>query len=237
MRAALVERELLPDLETLTPTQVDVVGAGADRRLRFTNAIANRGPGALEVRPGSDRADRRCRTREGRRKVQAASQRVYGDADSNGRFEREVDVASRRANVGCMLFHRAHDHWHVEAFARYTLRSRQTGVVAARASKVSFCLRDSRRPYASAPGSPSRWYYGECTRSSVQGISVGWSDVYTYDLPDQDLDIAGLPDGLYCLVSRANPGKRLQEVTRSNNTARLGLRLSADSVAIDPAGC
>ncbi|MFL5886187.1 MAG: hypothetical protein ACJ77M_14040, partial [Thermoleophilaceae bacterium] len=37
------------------------------------------------------------------------------------------------------------------------------------------------------------------------GVSPGWGDVYTWDLPQQYIDIShGVPDGTYMVVSRSN---------------------------------
>jgi len=43
------------------------------------------------------------------------------------------------------------------------------------------------------------------------GISRGWGDVYTWDLPGQFIDITGVPDGVYDVVSIANPSCLLAE--------------------------
>ena len=51
------------------------------------------------------------------------------------------------------------------------------------------------------------------------GLSAGWQDPYTWALPDQRLDITGLPDGRYRLVATADPNNWFREVDEKNNDA------------------
>jgi hypothetical protein len=51
------------------------------------------------------------------------------------------------------------------------------------------------------------------------GISAGWGDVYTWDLPAQYLDISGgVPDGRYEVVSRSNPDGGIVTSDRNSET-------------------
>ena len=60
---------------------------------------------------------------------------------------------------------------------------------------------------------------------------MGWSDVYRNFLPGQYLIITGVANGDYCLVSTADPVRRLSESNEGNNSASVRLRLSGSSVA------
>jgi hypothetical protein len=87
---------------------------------------------------------------------------------------------------------------------------------------VSVCAVDSKRRLPTAAGSPRRRYYGSgprrCRRDSIGGISIGWGDIYGARVSGQELDVTTLRDGVYCLVSRADPENRLVESNERNNT-------------------
>ena len=112
--------------------------------------------------------------------------------------------------AGYFEFHASHKHWHVNDFAAYELRKDDpfTGELMAKSDKVSFCLADitQLRGYRGP-----RQVFADCTKQeSVQGISVGFADVYDSYLPDQwiDLDLDGntpVPAGTYFLVNVADP--------------------------------
>ena len=68
---------------------------------------------------------------------------LFDDADGNGAFSRSVDTSSVSIDVGCRYYHPEHDHYHVEAFARYSLQSVATGAIARSAGKISFCVADT----------------------------------------------------------------------------------------------
>jgi hypothetical protein len=84
--------------------------------------------------------------------------------------------------------------------------------------KVSFCLRDNERvPDVDAPARPDKGY-GKCARDRIQGISVGWADVYDASLPGQELKLPrAMPDGVYCLRVRADPLDLLLESVEDDN--------------------
>jgi hypothetical protein len=60
----------------------------------------------------------------------------------------------------------------------------------------------------------------------LQGITSGWVDVYDWYLPDQYMDVSGVPDGVYLLQTEADPDGLLVESDRSNNCGAVYLRLS-----------
>ena len=51
----------------------------------------------------------------------------------------------------------------------------------------------------------------------VQGITAGWADIYDYYLPDQFIDVLGVPDGAYILETLADPDGLLSENSTRNN--------------------
>lgn len=191
-----------PDLRALPPAHLfldtaDVNGA-SHHVLRFGAAIENIGPGPLELRGDSS---------SGRT---AVYQRIPDD------LGQVVELP-----VGAFSFHPAHNHWHFEHFADYELwtraayeawlaSGRAAGQPGWRGSKTtgqgeSFCVRDSLQlePRAESPDAP---VYQDCGLD-LQGISVGWADLYEFFLPEQWIELGDAPltDGEYVLRIVADP--------------------------------
>jgi subtilisin-like proprotein convertase family protein len=174
--------------------------------IRFSTAVANIGLGPAELRGGQTYADG----------TQAVFQRVY---DSDGGFSDRL--------AGTFHYHPQHNHIHFEGYAQYNLRKvtagNGVGEVVAAGGKTSFCLVDVD-PYAtSLPGARATARYNSC--GQVQGLSVGWADVYGDHLADQWIDITGVPDGRYWLEIIADPDNGLLESDETNNTTRIQIEL------------
>ena len=198
---------LYPDLQTLAPTglRFDVVqlSDGAHHVLRFDNGVYNAGPGRLEL--------------EGRKRSKIY-QRVY-DAPQGGALTATLFLGNDS------IFHKGHNHYHLENFASYTLQQQVDGAYADTTrlgSKTSFCIIDVTR--VSGPYGPQ---YLQCGRS-LQGLTVGWADIYQASLADQWIDLGKvvpgqppLADGAYAVKSHANPGignaPRIVEANTANN--------------------
>jgi hypothetical protein len=131
-------------------------------------------------------------------------------------------------DVGEFIFHDVHHHWHWEGFASYevwTLNEEGTpGDLYSTAGKVSYCVRDYDplqtfvKDYTPSPRAPRIPVYDNCGWR-YQGLSIGWSDTYHQHLAGQSVEITGLGDGIYALVSTADPGNRIVESDESNNVA------------------
>lgn len=222
--------DLLPDLQTLLPQDLEIVsvrsGRNIEKRLRFDNEVLNRGTGPLELYPDSVNCDPGSRM---------AIQRIYQDSGlaSPGVFQRGDDNVVTTHNAGCMRFHPQHRHWHFDDFAKYELKTLNAdGTVGGtvevvgrlvQSTKVSFCIIDVHHR-ESLPGSPASAYYTQCGRDSTLGISIGWSDEYHSTLAGQYVDITGVANGTYCLVSTADPLTKLADSNRGNNVA--GVRVT-----------
>lgn len=121
-----------------------------------------------------------------------------------------------------------HNQFHLARFERYELRNEADGAVA-RDTKAGFCLGD-RAPARTGHG-PAR-FTGPCGRGIrnalrlTVGISVGWADPYSADLDGQELDLTGLPAGLYTLVNRVNGDGTLRESSYGDNVAATRIRLA-----------
>lgn len=225
-------RELLPNLVTRVPGKVYLQVTPRGKRLvRFSNEVVNVGIGPLELRPRVGDCNHNGDPRDDR----ASWQRIYRDADGDGRFTRGVDVRFRTRSAGCTRYHPAHKHWHFDALAEYAIRPvRSAAPILAGGKKTSSCVLDTRRRLPKAFGSPRRKYYGGCRRDSVGGISIGWGDLYGPRVSGQELDVSSLEDGVYCLVSRADPENRLQESNERDNVRTTGIELSSDRVDWKP---
>ncbi len=167
-------------------------------------------------------------------------QRVY---DTAGRVEEQP--------VGSFVHHPSHEHWHFEQFAGYELWSRTAydlwavggrGEPLYRGSKTTggegFCVRDSE-PLQSLPRLlrawvvPPRPVYDECG-PTIQGISVGWVDVYPYFLPEQWIDLGPrpLPDGDYVVQVIPDPLNLLWESSGKADFVRENADTNSASTAI-----
>lgn len=202
--------DLLPDVTTnpayLLDTEVrDDIQEGRVF-LTLSNATANIGDGPLEVYGVAPKD-------HGDESTQPVMQRIY-----------RSDGSSYEVEAGVFVYHPTHEHTHLANWARYRLREvlegDGVGPVVAKSEKTSFCLLDSIVYDDSLPGVPGFPVYVTCD-VGTQGISVGYQDLYDKSLPDQWIDITGVPDGTYWLESEVDPANHIIEKDESNNTARV----------------
>lgn len=132
--------------------------------------------------------------------------------------------------VGGFTWHQEHTHFHYTEFAAYELRRigadghadySSAGLIAS-SDKVSFCLIDSEQVRDDAFPAP---FYGTCL-PTVQGISPGWTDVYTADLEGQQLPLAGLSDGRYSLVIKLNYAQHVYEANYDDDVVEVTVEIS-----------
>jgi hypothetical protein len=126
----------------------------------------------------------------------------------------------------------SHTHWHLLDFQRYELRTLD-GELVVRDRKSGFCLADhyglARRRVQMFTGGR---FHGNCAASEPralsveQGTSIGFTDLYPAHFHGQNLELRGVPAGIYLLVHRANPTLQLEERDYTNNDASLRIRLS-----------
>lgn len=212
-----VDKSLLPDLAPVAPYDLRFAVEGGRTRLRFTATFWNRGQGALELHTDAD----------------AAAAAATTDASFNA-FQRlfRSDKTTADRPVGILFWHEIHKHFHYDDFGHYTLelvRPAAPGGSAnvATTEKTTFCMRDDESIGAPAEGPKQPRKYMGCA-SGVQGVSVGWADVYPSTLPDQFFDVTGLPAGVYKLTFTVDPHASFAETRRDNN-------VSATLVDLDPA--
>ena len=213
------DARLLPNLRIFDPTNLHVVGSRAsdNLRLKFGTTIWNAGAGPLETRGATN-----LRT---------------GALEVHQFFHTAGGRVTRGPRIGTFNYNHRHGHLHLEAFARYELWSlddagRPFELVALN-RKVGFCLMDINPVDISLRNAAQAPVYSGC-RADVQGISVGYGDEYVAQLFEQDLDINGLPDGNYSLVTTANPSTTLVEADYADNVASVQLRLRGGTVDVLP---
>ncbi|MEX0787379.1 MAG: lysyl oxidase family protein [Anaerolineales bacterium] len=203
----------LPDLQTVPPTGFRVSYLTNGRRvLLFNNMAWNSGRGPLEL--GGE--------------VNLAAGQIEVRQHLTIAAETGVDLL-----VGHFLWHPYHNHWHLDTFALYELWTLtphgELDTLITSSSKLSYCMIDTDIVDRDLAGSsPSRAFRG-CGRLR-QGLSPGWGDEYRSHLEGQYVNIAGLPDGIYALLSTANPSGSLFESNYTNNAAISYVRLVGDRV-------
>jgi hypothetical protein len=219
-----------PDLIMSAPSQLHIDRTTLPGRvlLRASSSIDNRGRGPLELRArrlGRHRwrvyeaiFDRRGRRHLFRTRATLVFKLVAGDRYEYG-------------NVG------AASYWKVRHAAAFLLWSVDRNLRAVRlvrrGPKVDYCLRDLVR---SAPSwrSPPSPFYGGCSQDAglggdVLGTSVGWSDVYPYEYPEQWIDVTGLR-GRFSFVQRADPDGLLYEANHRNDVSETYIELPSARV-------
>jgi hypothetical protein len=219
----------LPDLMTVVPYDVSIKkGPAGEDRLFFSNTIGNIGDGPLELRPENDAGTG----------TTDAIQEIYTHTSAG---TKPPLVKLRERLVGTFVFHIAHHHWHMEDFARYDVHAigpdGSTGAMLRSTEKVSFCMLDTD----TIDSTLEHYNWGlthSCGQSNRQGLKVGKGDTYGAWLPDQFVDVTGLPAGTYRLVSTADPVTsrrprgRLREVDDVNNSASVDVVLTGTSASL-----
>ncbi|HEX3807356.1 MAG TPA: lysyl oxidase family protein, partial [Gaiellaceae bacterium] len=206
-------QELLPDFAQRPPSGLTIGGSAGNWQLGFTSLVDNVGLGPSTfagVRPpGSKRM--------------IGTQRVLL---SNGKWRTYRNVAQFR-----YVNSPPHHHWHLMRFDSFELRT-LTGTTLVRDRKSGFCLADH---WGLAPG---RWpnrsphFLGNCGQYDpqathvVMGTTPGFTDRYPAFFHGQNVDITGVPAGVYDLVHRVNASMRLRELRYDNDAASVRIRLS-----------
>ena len=211
---------LLPDFNIVTPQGFvlqKTVDAGKPHwRLGFISAAYNQGTGPALVRG----------ERSPLRPAEMLAEQIVARSDGS---------TSTIPNVGTMKYavEPSHEHWHLLRFMVYELRRVSDYKLVRPDEKRGFCLGDRYKvPKAKSPGTPSKAVYVfDCVGKKPaateveEGMSIGWGDDYTQLRDGQYIDITGIPAGVYYLVHRVNPSRRLKESDYRNNTSSLRLQI------------
>lgn len=209
-------RELLPDFDQRAPSGLTIQRIDGSWRLGFVSAVDNVGEGPVRIRSSRPSSAQPLMTANQLVELSNGSTRVYRDVGFN-----RYTIAS------------PHRHWHLMRFDQFELRSADGARLLVRDRKIGFCLADhwgTARERVRGFGPPR--FLDNCGQdepallSVEQGTSIGYTDRYPANFHGQNLDLTGVPAGVYLLVHRANPTNQLEELDYTNNTASLRIRLS-----------
>lgn len=217
--------EAIPDLAVAPLTDFSIQSVGGQRLLRFSAMMVNPGAGHFELR-GS-----RASTSE----PMSMTQVIY-HTTARDTISREIATPAVAQYSGD-----GHDHWHIQEMMLYDL-SGQSGAI--RAAKVGFCFLDSDPYDLSLPGaSPGPFYHASScghdpnALSNLMGVSIGWGDLYGWNLAFQWVDITGLPAGTYTVRARVDPHGFFLESNEVDQCAFATLSISdSDDVSVIQTG-
>ena len=172
---------------------------------RFDAALANLGDGVFEIRYESDEPNG----------TQDVYQRLY---DAN-------DELFEETLMGTFVYEDPpFGELSLTALAQYDLREvlpdQGVGDAVASKAKTSHAVVDSVAIDLSLPGAPSSGVYRNVNQNPL-GISIGYADLYGRNIPQQRIDVTGLPSGQYWLEVTVDPWGYVQESDESNNTTRI----------------
>lgn len=188
--------------------------------LIFSNAMANIGDGPLYIFAPKPKDKHRGEL------TQKVKQRIF-----------RSDGSHYNRLAGHFVFHPQHDHTHFEDWAIYRLReilpNEEVGDVLATSHKTSFCLLDSYEYDLSLPNAPDDPQFFVCT-AELQGISVGYEDLYDKSIPGQWIDVTDIPNGEYWLESEVDPENNVLEKDETNNIGRIKVTIDKEIVDPDP---
>jgi hypothetical protein len=110
-------------------------------------------------------------------------------------------------STGIFVWSPCHMHHHVIGYANFDLLD-GSGDVVVTGRKQAFCLEDDEQI---VPGRRSQF------TCELQGITVGWADVYATDLACEWIDVTAVPPGTYTVRVSIDPEQMFLDADRSNN--------------------
>ena len=170
--------------------------------------------------------------------------------NDGGHLEGEVTQRLYRADgsyanrsAGTFVAHEQHMHFHVQDLLKYDLLRvvsmrkgtlRRTGV----GNKASFCTLDLMIPFFSRFSTEGPKFRGaspcavppEGDTKLVMGISPGWADVYTWDLPDQYVDFGAGGQGNFVVRAQVDPPNTVLESDERDNYGYALIRITGDRI-------
>ncbi len=204
----------------------ETIEQGSTRCLRFSSGFTNTGTGDLQAY-------------------------LESPTEVDGQWIQIIETADgqREQPAGIARFHPSHSHFHYEGALEatvyeYDLDHFLRGEAISAGRKTGFCFEDWGLSQPGAAGTSQggfRCLEGEqplpvelveATIDPNMGVSAGWYDLYMHYLPDQYVDMAGVPDGVYELVNVADPDGTLAESDVSDNEASVVFKLTGNDVEI-----
>ena len=139
----------------------------------------------------------------------------------------DLDVGAPADHPEWFELSASHGHYHLKSFNQFRLFS-APGVEIVKGYKQAFCLVDIEKIRMNA--GPQR--FNNC--NTRQGVTAGWADLYSANLPCQFIVIDNVPDGNYVLRSATNVPRYFPEDSYDDNTVCTGLRIVGDTVTEIP---
>ncbi|MCW3083228.1 MAG: hypothetical protein JWP12_594 [Bacteroidetes bacterium] len=237
--------DLLPDM-TASAVIIQAQHTETPGLLTLSNATPNIGWGPMEIHGSNscwcDTVTVPCSTSicpDGSYPRQKLKQTIY---HRNGSTITSYDTLTN----GEMSYHPSHGHIHVDNWAEFTLRTptsnpdATTWPIVSTGSKISFCLinlGDCTSDYgycrngnygttitqADIPNSGFGMVSG-C--GTDQGIYVGNLDIYSEGLAGMSIDLTGVCNGSYYIVSITDPDNNFLESDETNNWAATPITLT-----------
>ncbi|MEO5645765.1 MAG: PKD domain-containing protein [Bacteroidia bacterium] len=237
--------DMLPDMiataDIITQQHTETPGL-----ITLSNATPNIGWGPMEIHGSNycwcDSVSVPCSTvtcPNGDSPTQQLLQTIY---HKNGNTITSHDILT----PGTMSYHPSHGHIHVNNWAAFSLRKEDTTLaspldwpIIAQGAKVSFCLinlGDCTSDYgwckdtlgntitmANIPNSPFGLVSG-C--GTDQGIYTGNLDIYSEGLPGMNIDLTGVCNGNYYIISITDPNNDFVETNEDNNWVAVPITLT-----------
>jgi hypothetical protein len=206
-------RELLPDFDQREPTDLTIAGGPRRWLLGFTSLVDNIGLGPSVL----------VGVRSAGQNQMIGTQRVHL---ANGKARPYHGVARFRYTSSP-----PHHHWHLMRFDSFELHTTD-GLLLVRDRKSGFCLADH---WGAAPGHwPGRrpHFLGDCNQfhpeatQVLMGTTPGYTDRYPAFFHGQNINITGVPNGIYVLTHRVNASLQLRELRYDNDAASVRVRLT-----------
>ncbi len=200
------------------------------RCLRFAGILGNQGPGDLETRLQYDEAVR--------------------STLGSGNWEQRIFLpeGEETITIGPAQYHAVHGHYHILDFVdthlyAYDEETGTRGDELGTGRKTGFCIIDGGLIDPLAPAVPPKYHGNGCCYLAglcqldmatnphfVMGMSAGWYDIYPWWRADQYVEVRGITDGTYELVSVINPDGLLREGNQANNEASTVFRLTGNTI-------
>ncbi len=242
---------LLPDM-TATADIITTQHTETPGMIRLSNATPNIGWGPMEIHGSNscycDTVPVPCSTTicpSGNPPTQNLIQTLYR---KNGNVITSVDTLT----PGTMSYHPTHGHVHINGWSEFTLVKEDTTIsnpllwpVIADGAKVSFCLINlgdctnnngwcvdtlgNTITTADIPNYPFGVVSG-CGQD--QGIYTGMLDIYDQNLPDMYIDLTGVCNGNYYIISYTDPDNNFVEQNENNNWVAVPISLTQQQMPI-----
>lgn len=213
--SAVAASDTPPDLAMapLTNLQIQRTNDG-HRLLRYSATIVNLGAGPFEARgqrPNTGTPEMSVR------------QRIY---DSAGSY-RDVPTTATMFWAGD-----GHNHWRVRDLESGDLVRLDNGVKQGALAKHGFCFSDNVAYALSTAGALPAPVYTSCGTdpnllSVAMGLSVGWGDLFSWNIAFQYIDITSVTAGRYRLIATADAPNFFVESNDGNNGSWVDLQLKA----------